>query len=193
MAEFTAFNGQVEVNRRTVMAIVNSIAFGGDVRARILKKNAIDIDEGAWYPQQYFLNAFKEISLSLGELHLFLIGNAIIDNAEFPEMKGLEEALQSIDIAYHMNHRLNGEVMYNLKTGLITGGIGNYRLEDFDCNRRRAIMVCDNPYPSKFDEGIIAQVVHRFKADGPGERIEIDSSKECRTRGGDSCTYLIGW
>lgn len=193
MAQFVAFNSKVEVNRRTVLAIVNSIAFGREIRAAILLRNGIDVSQGMWYSQQKWLNAFREISGTLGELHLYLIGNAIIDNAEFPPMKGLEDALSSIDIAYHMNHRLNGKIMYDEKAKKFTEGIGNYRLTEFDAKARKAVMNCNNPYPSKFDEGIIAQVVYRFRPEGARERVELDHRKESRLRNGDSCTYLISW
>ena len=193
MAQFVAINNKVEVNRQTVLSIVNSMDKSKDVRLDILLKNGINPDESEWFNQQKWLNAFRDISVSLGEMNLFLIGKAIVTNAKFPPIKDLEEGLRSINIAYHMNHRVNGKIMFDSATGEITEGIGDYQLIEFDEKVKRAVMKCSNPYPSKFDEGIIVQVVRRFKSSGSIENIRLDLSKESRIRGGNSCTFSISW
>jgi len=193
MAQFQAFNDQVEVNKQTVLSVVNAMEKGKDKRIELLKRNDIDLDKGEWFLQQKWLDAFKEIAESLGDMNLFIIGKAIIDNAQFPPLNNLEEALQSIDVAYHMNHRLDGKVLFDEKTGKMSEGIGHYKLSMFDENAKKATMVCNNPYPSKFDEGIITQVVRKFKPAGSRESVSLDTSKETRINGGDSCTYNISW
>jgi len=193
MAQFEAFNKNVEVNKQTVLSVVNSMEKGKDTRLAILLKHGINPDEKEWFNQQKWLNAFKDIAENLGDMNLFLIGKAIIENAEFPPIKDLEEGLKSIDIAYHMNHRLDGKPMFNPDTGKITGGIGYYKLTKFDDKEKQAIMVCDNPYPSKFDEGIITQVVNKFKPSGARSSVDLDRTKESRKDGANSCTYLIAW
>ena len=54
-------------------------------------------------------------------------------------------------------------------------------------------MVCNNPCPSKFDEGIIIQIVRKFKPMGSRENIKLDLTQESRKNGGNSCTYIINW
>ncbi|MCH2045427.1 MAG: hypothetical protein MK212_15020 [Saprospiraceae bacterium] len=194
MAEFIAFNNAVEVNERTILSFVNSTKKGKEQRVAMLKKSGIALDGTVWYPVQHWLDAFKDLSDNIGEIDLFFIGRAIIENAEFPPMKDLQEALASIDFAYHMNHRVNGQVMFDAETGTMLDGIGHYTLVSFDAAARKAVMKCENPYPSKFDQGIIDKVTELFKpATSKEYQVSIDSTKERRTRGAESCTYLIHW
>jgi len=194
MAQFKAINDNVEVNRQTVMSFVNSMEMNKVGRVDVLKRNGIDLDASEeWFKQQDWLNAFKEVSEKVGDMNLFLIGKAIIKNAKFPPIKDLKEGLSLIDVAYHMNHRLDGEIMFNESTGKMLEGIGHYRLASFNSDAKSAIMYCDNPYPSKFDEGIITQIVRMFKPAGAIENVQLDLSKETRIKGGNSCTYLVYW
>jgi len=193
MTQFIAIINNVEVNRNTVLAFVNSMESGKDIRLDFLLKNGIDPEKENWIDQQKWLNAFKDIATNLGEMNLFLIGKAIIDNATFPPVKDLKEGLKSIDIAYHINHRLNGQTMFDPIEEKMIEGIGHYTLTEYDPDKKKAIMVCDNPYPSKFDEGIITQIVRKFKPAGAHETIKLDTSKESRKNGAESCTFLISW
>ncbi len=193
MAQFIAQNSNVEVNKQTVLSIVNSMEKSKDVRLDILIRNGINPEEKEWFNQQKWLNAFKDISDKLGQMNLFLIGKAIIDNAQFPPINNLEEGLRSIDVAYHMNHRINGKPMFDPTNGKMTEGIGHYKLTEYNEKNRMAVMVCNNPYPSKFDEGIIVQVVRKFKPMGSRESVTLDITKETRTQGGESCTFIIKW
>jgi hypothetical protein len=194
MAQFVSFNPDTEVEGGTVLAFLNSMKRGQETRQAILAKHNIIAQEGQWYSQQAWLDAFKEVADTLGEMNLFLIGVAIIENAKMPPMRGLEDAIRMIDIAYHMNHRLNGEIMFNPNTGAMLEGIGHYSVVSFDEKSRQAVMNCNNPYPSKFDEGIISEFVRRFKpADSSKHEVKLDITKERRAQGADSCTYLISW
>lgn len=194
MAEFVAFNADVEVNGQTIYAFVNCMERGKDKRLAILEKHGIALNPNDWYNQQKWLNAFKEVAESVGEMNLFLIGSAIIENAQFPPIKNMEEGLGVIDVAYHMNHRLNETVMFNPENGQMLEGIGHYSLLSYNAAEKTAVMVCNNPYPSKFDEGIISAVCNKFKpADVQKISVKVDISKERRTKGGESCTYIISW
>ena len=194
MAQFIAINKDVEVDGGTTLAFVNSMRKGKDARLAIMEKHGIIPEIGKWYSQQAWLDAFKEIADTVGDMNLFLIGTAIIENAQFPPINNLEEGLRSIDVAYHMNHRLDGHVMFNPHNGSMIEGIGHYSVVSYDGKARKAVMCCDNPYPSKFDEGIISQIVQLFKpADSQHQEVKLDVTKERRTAGGDSCTYLISW
>ncbi len=193
MAQFEVLNKNVEVNREAVMSVVNSMEKNKECRKEILMNNGIDIQNKEWVNQQKWLDAFEEITESLGDMNVFLIGKAIIKNAKFPPIKDLEDGLKAIDVAYHMNHRLHGKIMFDPASGKKLKGIGNYNLVEFNEKERMAVMVCDNPYPSKFDEGIITQIVRKFKPPGSRENVTLDESKTNRTMGGDSCNYLINW
>ncbi len=144
----------------------------------ILKKNGIDDPEpGKWYKQQDWLNAFKEISIKVGESTLNNIGKKIPENARWPpEIDTIEKGLASIDMAYHMNHR--------------NGDIGNY--EFVKAGEREAKLVCDNPYPCAFDKGLIQAVARKFAPKNIVVRIDHDANG-CRNKGGQSCTYMVSW
>jgi len=44
---------------------------------------------------------------------LFSIGNRIPENAQFPsDIYNIEKALQGIDVAYHMNQHVSGELQH---------------------------------------------------------------------------------
>lgn len=194
MAEFVAISENVEVSGDSILAFINSMERGKDTRSEILKNHGIDPEGTTWYSQLKWLEAFKEVSYTLGEMNLFLIGKSIVNNSNFPPVCDLEEALNTLDVAYHMNHRINGKVMFDPISKSKLKGIGNYKLLAYDATARKATFKCTNPYPSKFDEGIIAQLVRKFRpSDSIKQTVELDLSKDSRIKGGDSCTYLISW
>ena len=182
MAEFKAFSSDVEVNGETVLSVVNAMTGFEEYALNILAENGIKNPEpGKWYKQQNWLDAFKQISLKVGEKTLFNIGKAIPDNAQFPpEIDNIEKALSSIDVAYHMNHR--------------GGEIGYYKLLEFYPGKKQATMECKNPYPSHFDKGIIISMARKFKPEeSTSVDVVLDESKPTRMKGSDSCTYIIKW
>jgi hypothetical protein len=148
--------------------------------ADILSRNGIENPTaGTWYPQQNWLNAFKEIAEKVGFSSLFVIGKAIPESAKFPpDIDSLEKALSAIDIAYHMNHK--------------NGDIGFYRFEKTSPTSGK--ILCNNPYPCDFDMGIIKAMCQRFKdKDTLSVLVDHDTKCACRKTGGDSCTYNISW
>jgi len=182
MASFISFSETVEVNGETVMAIVSAMAGFEAIAQQLFRKNGIvDVEPGKWYSQQNWLNVFRDIKDKLGDKSLLVIGKAIQENANFPsEIDNLEKALNSINVAYHMNHR--------------GGEIGYYRLISYDSNAQAAIMECKNPYPSHFDRGIITAMARKFKPETALTiNVELDTNSPTRLKGADSCTYIIDW
>lgn len=147
------------------------------------------LEPEAWYSQAKWLKIFKLISDKTGPNTLLNIGKKIPENAVFPlNISSIEEALQSIDIAFHMNHRnAKGQVLYD--NGKLLEGIGHYNYIK-KTNENKITMVCNNPYHCDFDRGIISAQAFKFK---PNAIIMHDDSKECRKLGADSCTYNITW
>ncbi len=181
MSEFIPFDDNVEVLGKAFYAIVKAFPVGEDVRKNILLKNGLDLNEGQWYPQQKFLSALKELASEVGDDMIEKSGELIPQHAAFPpEIQTLEQALKSIDVAYQMNHR--------------NGDIGYYKLVAFNEENKQAIMECKNPYPSKFDLGLIKGMVRQFLPKTSFHYdVKIDESKECRSNSGQSCTYIITW
>lgn len=192
--QFVAMNPNVEVNGQTVLAIAKGMGVMESMGLEILADNHIhDPKPDMWFPQQNWLNAFKQIAEKVGPHTLFFIGKSIPENADFPPaINTIEKALASIDIAYHMNHRLYGEVLFDSRTGQMREGIGHYSFRQ--ASARSAEVICENPYPCDFDRGIIEAMAKRFKpADSFLVSVTHDHSKGCRKNGTESCTYTITW
>ena len=194
MPQFKAINQNVEVNGQTVLSIVHGMGAMKDMGLKILSENNInDPQPNQWYLQQDWLNAFKKISEKIGPNTLFVIGKSIPENAEFPpEIDDIDKALAAIDIAYHMNHRLNEKPLFNPQTGQITEGIGHYIYKKN--GSRSAEITCDNPYPCDFDRGIIEAMAKKFMpADSMTVKIEHKEQNGCRKKEDNCCSYLVTW
>lgn len=197
--EFKSFEEGIEVNGRTVYTIVAGFRVVKSLPSKILLENGIgnktedgkvEIEASAWYPQQSWLDAFKVIAKKMGDSVLYQIGLKIPENADFPDwVQDIESAIKSIDIAYHMNHRKNGTIMFNTENGEILEGIGHYGFEKVD-GENKIISVCDNPYPCDFDKGIITFMARKFQ---PKALVKHDESISCRKKGDESCAYTITW
>lgn len=182
MAQFIAFEEGVEVNGQTILSIVKALPVGQEMRSEILSAHGIGNPEAEkWYSQQAWLNAFKELSGTMGDKILFNIGESIPEYAVFPTaIDTLEKALKSIDQAYHMNHR--------------GGEIGSYRVAMFNEKERKAVMVCQTPYPSELDRGIICTMLKEYRpASSQHYTVDLDTTTISRTKGNNSCTYNISW
>ncbi len=182
MAHYVPFEKGVEVMGEAVLSIINALRTGQEERREILERHGIvDLKEGEWYSQDAYLKGYEEIGKLKGSATMFMIGSAIPSNAVFPEdIDTLEKALNSIDLAYHMNHR--------------GGDIGYYKVVSFDEEKRKAIMECKNPYHSIFDKGLITAMVVKFlPMDSKNFEVILDTEKESRMDGADSCTYNITW
>jgi hypothetical protein len=193
-AQFVAFAPAVEVNGETVFAVVDGMGLFKNRALGILEKNGISRPApGRWYSQQAWLDSFRQISETIGVMTLFAIGNKIPRNAKFPrDIDTIEKALASIDVAYHMNHRVGGKTLFDARTGKMDEGIGHYGYES--AGSKRARMVCHNPYPCDFDRGIIDAMAQRFKP--PGclfVNVKHDEAGPCRKKDGESCTYYVEW
>ncbi len=191
MAQYKAFEKGIFVNGQTILSFANGMGRYKELGLEILADYGLkDIVENNWYPMQAWLDAFKNIADEIGDATLFDIGVAIPDSADFPpKIAGIEEGLQAIDIAYHLNHSKNGkDPMYNNETGEMQEGIGHYFFEKLSPNSAK--IIGDNPYPCEFDKGIITAMAHKFN---PAAEVTTDNSVENRKSGGKTSTYIIKW
>lgn len=198
--EFRAFEPGIEVNGQTVWAVVDGFILSKGTPSRVLVEAGIGslgpdglvkIDPAAWYSQEAWLLAFQKISERLGTQVLLNIGKRIPENAIFPPwVVDIESAIRSIDIAYHLNHRKAGKVMFDLETKQMTEGIGHYGFERPDPTRALIISVCRNPYPCAFDRGILSAMARRFEATANVSHVD---EHVCRQTGADQCTYHVKW
>lgn len=179
MAEYVAFHADNETLGGAIEATL--VAMGKDRIRDIAAQHDLDvdnIDRDAWYPQQAELDVMREAE-GMNFMNLVAIGMNIPDIAEFPpEIQTVEDALNLLDEAYQFNHR--GE------------HIGNYRFEP--TGDSEGLMICNNPYPSDLDYGIIYRLVQKYRpADSTRLRVALDTDKPTRRNGADSCTYIVQW
>ena len=193
MTEFQSTMPGIEVNGQTVLSVVAGMV-NREFALKILLEHGIStIEPHEWYPQQNWLDAFRFIAEKIGQIALFSIGKKIPESAQWPSnVDSIESALSSIDIAYHMNHRLNGVPLFDPKTGSMKEGIGHYAA--VKTGDREVTMTCDNPYPCEFDKGIITAAAIKFKPAHNGAVVLVeDESQVCRSRGGSACLYKVTW
>ena len=147
-----------------------------------------EIDLSGWYSQQAWLDALREVDERFGTEILFNIGAEIPNNAMFPSPAvDIHSAIRSIDVAYHLNHRRDGRVMYDAESGAMIEGIGHYGYEPMGPGH--ILSTCVTPYPCEFDLGIVTMMARRFE---PRTIVEHVGS-ECRRHGAQACTYSLRW
>jgi len=197
--QFKVFEPNVEVNGPTVYSVITGLGYFTNLSRRYFSKvnigtvvnKELRIDMDGWYPQEAWLEAFKNIAEQVGDKVLYNIGLSVPENARFPPwVVDIDTAIKAIDIAYHLNHRKNNKSLFNMNTGEMTEGIGHYGYERDPSGKNRIISVCRNPYPCAFDRGIITAMARKFQ---PNAEVTHDNSRECRSNGAESCTYIITW
>lgn len=196
--QFKSFEKDVQVNGQTVFSVIDGLGTFKSLAKKYLLNvgigksidNNYDLDLQGWYSQDAWLRAFENIAKEVGSQILLKIGLSIPNNAKFPPwVNDIHTAIKSIDIAYHMNHRKDGNVLFDMKANKMSEGIGHYGYEKVD-GKNMIISECVNPYPCVFDKGIITAMAQKFELKAT---VIHDDSKPCRTNGAESCTYIITW
>ncbi len=177
MAQFIAHDPNVEVVGAVILSAIAHLK--SDVVPLLEKHGINDVQSDRWYPQQAFLDVLRDIqegwSFGSSTVDLMSIGMRIPDNAVWPDdVNSVEEALDSIEMAYQLNHR--------------GGDIGHYKIEFAEPHHIR--IVCDNPYPSDFDYGIIYRTVKKFSPKGQTFQVQRADSPS-RLKGDEICIYDI--
>jgi hypothetical protein len=179
MAQFQAFDSNVEVIGVTIKAVIETMGlFEWMAKGIYARYGIVEVKDDGWYSQQAYLDVFREIYEKVGSKTMKIIGKTFPTKVLWPpDITTVEQGLASIDVAYHMNHR--------------GGDIGDYRYEK--TGDRSARMVCHNPYPCPFDEGLIEGVATKFAPPGARVRVTHNDPQHCRLKGAESCAYLISW
>jgi hypothetical protein len=192
------FEPGIEVNGICVESIVDAFKLFPSVALKrlldhgigTLRGKEIFVDRQGWYPLENWLAAYDSIANTVGPRALAQIGGHIPKHAAFPPgINDIYSALGSVDVAYHMNHRKKGKVMFDPATGQKTTGIGSYGYQATE-RERKITSVCDNLYPCDFDKGLMAGFAQRFERNA---RLTHDERAGCRKSGNDSCTYVVTW
>jgi predicted hydrocarbon binding protein len=177
MSRYEPIGTGVEVNGQTILSVVNAFPTGLEEKGlEILAEQGIENpEEDSWYSQAAWLEAFSVMYDEFGETVLKKIGKEIPRKAEWPPgTDTVAGAIESIDDAYQINHR--------------GGKIGNYTTKKIDDTTLKVI--CDNPYPCKFDTGIIESATREFSDTSIRLR---ETGDRCREDGSSQCVYEASW
>jgi len=182
MVEFEPFDDGIEARGNSILVLEDALArFSEEHRQRVREALAeygiTDPETAEWYPQHAELKAFETIANELEPHILDRLGEQVPVAADWPDdIDGVEEALRSINNAYELNHR--------------GGEIGHYEFEK--TGDRKGKIECKNPYPCRFDRGLIRGVA---QAHSPVESFVFleERGDNCRRRGDDTCTYTVHW
>ena len=197
--DFTRYQ-DFEVDGRNVQNVTHAFRLFPEVALRVFARRGIGrtdaagqliLGEDAWYPLAPWLEGFHEIANSVGPSKMFEIGRQVPKNSPFPPtIQSIQKALESVDVAYHMNHRRKGRVMFDPDTGEMLEGIGHYRAH---MTRGATGAVVEShlvPYPCELDRGLLATLATRFE---PNATVVHSPGTECRRNGADRCTYVVAW
>lgn len=177
MTQYVAFDEQNETLGRALLSTLEAIG-QKEVQPFLEKYNINPVDPDRWYNLQTTLDLIQEVG-SLEYFNLVSIGMRIPDIAEFPpDITTIDQALNLLDVAYQMNHR--------------GGDFGSYKFEQ--TGERAGRMICNNPYPSDMDYGIIYGLMQKFKPeDSEFILVELDTTQPNRKTGDDTCIYNLEW
>jgi hypothetical protein len=188
-----------EVNARNVQNVIDAFRLFPDAGLKPLVKRGIGavnaqgkivMVPSGWMSMGDWLASLDEILRDVGPNKMYEIGKQIPKNATFPpNIVDVESALRSCDVAYHMNHRKNGVVMFDPATGTMLDGIGHY-LAKSTAKARQYVMEVDAPYACDFDRGILVALAIRFEKDASIEHLD---ELRCRKHGAAKCSYRISW
>jgi hypothetical protein len=198
MASHKSYEG-IEINGAMLEAHVNAFRLFPSLALALLVKNGIGsvqadgeivVDYRRWYPMGRWLTAFDSLVQTVGQNVVFDIGLAVPKHAALPpDVKDIHASIRAVDVGYHMNHRLNGRVMFDPSTGKMLEGIGHYGYQA-QPGERRIVSACENPYPCIFDQGILTAFARKYE---PGALVAHAEPARCRTHGAASCSYAITW
>jgi hypothetical protein len=142
-----------------------------------------------WFPLDTNLRVLAGIGRQFGDRAIFEIGFSVRDHATFPPaIVDVRRALASLDVAFHMNHRRDGLVMFDPGTGQMLEGIGHYSCRS--STGRALVSESSTVYPCDFDLGVISGIASRFDA---GARVRHPADAPCRRRDAAACVYAVSW
>ncbi len=152
MYRFVASTPKSEVSGKAMQAFTEAMV--KEEILPVLKDHGItELDANHWYSHQFWLDILRDIAerkVNVSE-YFVAIGMKVIDTAAFPPMiSSLENALQSLPVAYQLDHRNQSEKGWIVELAA----------------PRKAIIVAENPYPDDVDYGVVWALVRRFRPKG---------------------------
>lgn len=182
MNQYQAISDQVEVLGASVLGCIKGLAMAGvpegEAASLLAKAGLSNLEPEAWYPQQPYLDLFRDVERRFGEKALRAMARQVPDTSQFPPgIRTLVDALQTLDIAYQLNHR--------------GGPIGHYAY--IPLGPKEGLMVCETPYGCAVDLGIIDALMAHFCPEECLPAIRHRVGTPCRRFGAEGCTYHLTW
>jgi hypothetical protein len=195
--QFKPLEPGIEISGETVGSTIDAFRNFPSLAKKYLEKFGLIkpgqsvLDRRAWYPQEAWLSVHAALLAEVGGNVMFEVGKAIPGGSvPMPPMaKDIHTAMVALDIGYHLNHRKNGQVMFDPATGQMLEGIGHYTHKPVP-GENRIIVTATNPYDCDFDRGLLVGLVTKFE---PLAKVLHDNRKPCRKKGSNSCTYIVSW
>jgi hypothetical protein len=133
---------------------------------KLIAENITVIDPAGWYPTRIELEVLA--ALSPGEE--YCAGWDIPDFVKLPKSENIIAAFHALDIGYHLNHRLNGQLMYDTRQWRIVEGIGNFTARAD--GSRAAVVSAPGPFSAHFNYGLITRVAAMHERTAQSEILE---------------------
>lgn len=189
MSRYTPFVPGISAPGKTLDMLLEAVGPFSVLREEMLATLGVpQVDVEMWFAQEQVLRTYQKVESLLGGRGLERCGRLIAKRVALPP--GIDDAhsvLEKLDATFHLNHRRDGVVMFDPATGAMLEGIGHYHYERV--GEREVVMRCDNPYPCRFDLGILHGFASRF-ADTATVRHEPGA---CRAQGEAQCVYRATW
>ena len=165
----------VQINGQTINSIKKGLLSEKLATKFIVEAVGENVVEDKFYPAEAFLKALKNIGEKMNSVILKNVGTKIVESAKWPSgIDSLESAMQSISVAYKMNHRPNDSAI-----------IGDYIYNKI--SERECTITATNPYPCDFDEGIVEGVSRTIEKNVFITHLE----GSCRKNGDSQCVFQI--
>jgi hypothetical protein len=148
-----------------------------------------------WYPLKNLVDFFTYIEESNNSVILQKIGAEVANKALWPDtVQTIRAALESVNLAYHMNHRRNGLELFDYKKGVVIEGYIGHNILEVDDKKETVKYICGSFYPSDFDLGMAKQVVKIFGKNAIAAlSVKRDASKPSRKKGDTTCTFNLNY
>jgi hypothetical protein len=196
--EFQTFEPGIEITGQAIAATLDGFRLFPAVAAKYLVKFGIGsrgpdgeplFDRNGWHSQEKWLATFRAISREVEPGAIYNIGVNVPRYASLPSgMHDIDSALASLDVAYHMNHRKRGVLMFDAPSGQMLEGIGHYGYRR--ASERRIVCACETPFSCEFDHGVVMGLASLF---APQCRV-THGDETCRKNPADRCcTYVVTW
>ena len=152
-------------------------------------KPSSPLTEEMWFPLESWLAVHKVIHDEIGSGTMMAMGTRITENRHFPpSIRDIPSALDALDIVLHKSHRKLGCVMYDVATGQMMEGIGNYRTR-YIFGHSKAEVTSDTPYPCYVDLSILTGLAQTYERAAS----VVHAPGDCRQDGDVACKYIITW